>query len=167
MTPYHLLDQIQDLYLGLQFLKNWLLHTCKTSFYAPLLHSCYPPGILMSVLFFFSFLVFVYCYFICLEYSSPCSSRASYFSRFSFSFSSSEKPSLTALLNCHTNTYPPFHLIAAACFFFRLLTAIFKGLFCQLYVSCQLDWSLKTYLWNKWRRVGAISNLIAVSQNLA
>ena len=114
------LNQIQDLYLGLQLLKNWLLHTCKTSFYSPLLHSCYPPGILMSVLFFFfSFLVFVYCYFICLEYSPLALPRASSFSQFSFSFSSIQKPSLTALFNRHTNTYPPLHLIAAACFFLQ------------------------------------------------
>lgn len=141
MTPYHLLDQIQDLYLGLQFLKNWHLHTCKTSFYAPLLHSCYPPGILMSVLFFFPFQS-LYIAVLSVQNILPLAlPRASSFSRFSFSFSSSEKPSLTALFNCHTNTYPPLHLIVAACFFFRLLTAIFKGFF--LSTLCILPARLK------------------------
>lgn len=74
------LNQIQDLYLGLQLLKNWLLHTCKTSFYSPLLHSCYPPGILMSVLFFFFFL-FSLCIllFYLSRIFSPCSSQGQLF----------------------------------------------------------------------------------------
>lgn len=115
MTPYHLLDQIQDPHLGLQFLKNWLLHTCRTSFYSPLLPSCCPPGILMSVLF-FSFLVFVYCYCICPEYP-PLLFPGLALSHSLVLASLPQRSLLTALFNHHTNTYPPLHLIAAACFF--------------------------------------------------
>lgn len=91
MTPYHLLDQIQDPHLGLQFLKNWLLHTCRTSLLpsTPFLLSSRHSDV-CPIFFLFSLCILLFY----LSRISPLAlPRASSFSQFSFSFSSSEKPS--------------------------------------------------------------------------
>lgn len=103
------------------------LHICTISFYASHPHSCYPPPIVVSFLFFFplwSLYIAVLSVWNVLSLVLP---KAGSISQLSLSFSSSEKPPLTILWNHHISTAL---LISVSDFSFKALTTIFKGFFC-------------------------------------